>query len=77
MLYLSIKKVNKKDMNIIRMKTNTTSTFEVYFEKNQFTVVKEQMSKNTFKYTVLESYDQPLNDDFKSRLVMELESVIG
>lgn len=64
-------------MNIIRMKTNTTSTFEVYFEKNQFTVVKEQMSKNTFKYTVLESYDQPLNDDFKSRLVMELESVIG
>ena len=77
MLYLSIKKVNKKDMNIIRMKTNTTSTFEVYFEKNQFTVVKEQMSKNTFKYTVIESYDQPLNDDFKSRLVMELESVIG
>ena len=64
-------------MNIIRMKTNTTSTFEVYFEKNQFTVVKEQMSKNTFKYTVLESYDQPLSDDFKSRLVMELESVIG
>ena len=64
-------------MNIIRMKTNTTSTFEVYFEKNQFTVVKEQVSKNTFKYTVLESYDQPLNDDFKSRLVMELESVIG
>jgi hypothetical protein len=77
MLYLSIKKVNKKDMNIIRMKTNTTSTFEVYFEKNQFTVVKEQMSKNTFKYTVIESYDQPLSDDFKSRLVMELESVIG
>jgi len=64
-------------MNIIRMKTNTTSTFEVYFEKNQFTVVKEQVSKNTFKYTVLESYDQPLSDDFKSRLVMELESVIG
>jgi hypothetical protein len=64
-------------MNIIRMKTNTTSTFEVYFEKNQFTVVKEQMSKNTFKYTVIESYDQPLSDDFKSRLVMELESVIG
>lgn len=64
-------------MNIIRMKTNTTSTFEVYFEKNQFTVVKEQMSKNTFKYTVLESYDQPLSDDFKSRLVMELENVIG
>ena len=77
MLYLSIKKVNKKDMNIIRMKTETTSTFEVYFEKNQFTVVKEQVSKNTFKYTVLESYDQPLSDDFKSRLVMELESVIG
>ena len=77
MLYLSIKKVNKKDMNIIRMKTNTTSTFEVYFEKNQFTVVKEQVSKNTFKYTVIESYDQPLSDDFKSRLVMELESVIG
>ena len=64
-------------MNIIRMKTNTTSTFEVYFEKNQFTVVKEQVSKNTFKYTVLESYDQPLDDDFKSRLVMELENVIG
>ena len=64
-------------MNIIRMKTNTTSTFEVYFEKNQFTVVKEQVSKNTFKYTVLESYDQPFSDDFKSRLVMELESVIG
>ena len=64
-------------MNIIRMKTNTTSTFEVYFEKNQFTVVKEQVSKNTFRYTVLESYDQPLSDDFKSRLVMELESVIG
>ena len=64
-------------MNIIRMKTNTTSTFEVYFEKNQFTVVKEQVSKNTFKYTVIESYDQPLSDDFKSRLVMELESVIG
>lgn len=64
-------------MNIIRMKTNTTSTFEVYFEKNQFTVVKEQVSKNTFKYTVLESYDQPLSDDFKSRLVMELENVIG
>ena len=64
-------------MNIIRMKTETTSTFEVYFEKNQFTVVKEQVSKNTFKYTVLESYDQPLSDDFKSRLVMELESVIG
>ena len=64
-------------MNIISMKTNTTSTFEVYFEKNQFTVVKEQMSKNTFKYTVLESYDQPLSDDFKSRLVMELENVIG
>jgi hypothetical protein len=77
MLYLSIKKVNKKDMNIIRMKTNTTSTFEVYFEKNQFTVVKEQVSKNTFKYTVLESYDQPLSDDFKSRLVMELENIIG
>jgi len=77
MLYLSIKKVNKKDMNIIRMKTETTSTFEVYFEKNQFTVVKEQVSKNTFKYTVLESYDQPLSDDFKSRLVMELENVIG
>jgi hypothetical protein len=77
MLYLSIKKVNKKDMNIIRMKTETTSTFEVYFEKNQFTVVKEQVSKNTFKYTVLESYDQPLDDDFKSRLVMELENVIG
>jgi hypothetical protein len=77
MLYLSIKKVNKKDMNIIRMKTNTTSTFEVYFEKNQFTVVKEQMSKNTFKYTVIESYDQPLSDDFKSRLVMELENIIG
>ena len=64
-------------MNIIRMKTETTSTFEVYFEKNQFTVVKEQMSKNTFKYTVIESYDQPLSDDFKSRLVMELENVIG
>ena len=64
-------------MNIIRMKTETTSTFEVYFEKNQFTVVKEQVSKNTFKYTVLESYDQPLSDDFKSRLVMELENVIG
>ena len=64
-------------MNIIRMKTNTTSTFEVYFEKNQFTVVKEQMSKNTFKYTVIESYDQPLSDDFKSRLVMELENVIS
>jgi hypothetical protein len=64
-------------MNIIRMKTNITSTFEVYFEKNQFTVVKEQVSKNTFKYTVLESYDQPLDDDFKSRLVMELENVIG
>jgi hypothetical protein len=77
MLYLSIKKVNKKDMNIIRMKTETTSTFEVYFEKNQFTVVKEQVSKNTFKYTVIESFDQPLDDDFKSRLVMELENVIG
>jgi hypothetical protein len=77
MLYLSIKKVNKKDMNIIRMKTETTSIFEVYFEKNQFTVVKEQVSKNTFKYTVLESYDQPLSDDFKSRLVMELENIIG
>jgi len=77
MLYLSIKKVNKKDMNIIRMTTETTSIFEVYFEKNQFTVVKEQVSKNTFKYTVLESYDQPLDDDFKSRLVMELENVIG
>jgi len=64
-------------MNIIRMKTETTSTFEVYFEKNQFTVVKEQVSKNTFKYTVLESYDQPLSDDFKSRLVMELENIIG
>jgi hypothetical protein len=64
-------------MNIIRMKTKTTTTFEVYFEKNQFTVVKEQVSKNTFKYTVLESYDQPLSDDFKSRLVMELENVIG
>lgn len=64
-------------MNIIRMKTKTTSTFEVYFEKNQFTVVKEQVSKNTFKYTVLESYDQPLSDDFKSRLVMELENIIG
>ena len=63
-------------MNIIRMKTNTTSTFEVYFEKNQFTVVKEQVSKNTFKYTVLESYDQPLSDDFKSRLVMELDNII-
>jgi hypothetical protein len=77
MLYLSIKKVNKKDMNIIRMTTEITSIFEVYFEKNQFTVVKEQVSKNTFKYTVLESYDQPLDDDFKSRLVMELENVIG
>jgi hypothetical protein len=64
-------------MNIIRMKTETTSTFEVYFEKNQFTVVKEQVSKNTFKYTVLESYDQPLSDDFKSRLVMALENIIG
>ena len=64
-------------MNIIRMKTETTSIFEVYFEKNQFTVVKEQVSKNTFKYTVLESYDQPLSDDFKSRLVMELENIIG
>jgi hypothetical protein len=40
-------------------------------------VVKEQVSKNTFKYTVLESYDQPLDDDFKLRLVMELENVIG
>jgi hypothetical protein len=77
MLYLSIKKVNKKDMNIIRMTTEITSIFEVYFEKNQFTVVKEQVSKNTFKYTVLESYDQPLSDDFKSRLVMELENIIG
>jgi hypothetical protein len=64
-------------MNIIRVETRTTTTYEVYFEKNQFTVVKEQLSKNTFKYTVLESYDQPLSDDFKSRLVMELESVIG
>ena len=64
-------------MNIIRMTTEITSIFEVYFEKNQFTVVKEQVSKNTFKYTVLESYDQPLDDDFKSRLVMELENVIG
>jgi hypothetical protein len=26
---------------------------------------------------VIESYDQPLDDNFKSRLVMELESVIG
>ena len=64
-------------MNIIRMTTEITSIFEVYFEKNQFTVVKEQVSKNTFKYTVLESYDQPLSDDFKSRLVMELENIIG
>jgi hypothetical protein len=40
-------------------------------------VVKEQLSKNTFKYIVIESFDQPLDDDFKSRLVMELESVIG
>jgi hypothetical protein len=49
----------------------------VYYERYNYTVVKEQLSKNTFKYTVIESYDQPLDDDFKSRLVMELESVIG
>jgi len=77
MLYLSIKKVNKKDMNIIRMKTKTTTTFEVYYERYNYTVVKEQVSKNTFKYTVIESFDQPLDDNFKSRLVMELENIIG
>jgi hypothetical protein len=77
MLYLSIKKVNKKDMNIIKLETRTTTTFEVYYERYNYIVVKEQLSKNTFKYTVLESYDQLLSDNFKSRLVMELESVIG
>jgi hypothetical protein len=64
-------------MNIIRVETRTTTTFEVYYERYNYTVVKEQLSKNTFKYTVIESFDQPLDDDFKSRLVMELESVIG
>jgi hypothetical protein len=77
MLYLSIKKVNKKDMNIIKMTTRVTTTYEVYYERYNYTVVREQLSKNIFKYTVIESFDQPLDDNFKSRLVMELESVIG
>lgn len=64
-------------MNITKMKTKTTSTFEVYFEKNHFTMVKEQLSNNTFKYTVLESTNLSLSDDFKSRLVMELENVFN
>ena len=64
-------------MNIIKLETRITTTFEVYYERYNYTVVKEQLSKNTFKYIVIESFDQPLDDDFKSRLVMELESVIG
>lgn len=63
-------------MNIIKMTTRITTTYEVYFEKNQFTVVREQLSKNTFKYTVIESFDQPLDDNFKSRLVMELTNIL-
>ena len=64
-------------MNIIKMKTKTTSTFEVYFERNQFTIIREQLDNNTFKYTVVESFDQPLDAISKSRLVMELEDVIS
>jgi hypothetical protein len=63
-------------MNIIKMKTRITTTYEVYFEKNQFTVIREQLDNNTFKHTVLESFDQPLDDNFKSRLVMELDNII-
>lgn len=63
-------------MNIIKMTTRITTTYEVYFEKNQFTVVREQLSKNTFKYTVIEIFDQPLDDNFKSRLVMELTNIL-
>jgi hypothetical protein len=76
MLYLSIKKVNKKDMNIIKMTTRTTTTYDVYYERYNYTVVREQLSKNTFKYTVIESFDQPLDDNFKSRLVMELTNIL-
>ena len=63
-------------MNIIKLETRTTTTFEVYYERYNYTVVKEQLSKNTFKYIIIESFYQPLDDDFKSRLVMELESII-
>lgn len=64
-------------MNIVKIKTKTTTTFEVYYERYNYTVVREQLDDNVFKYTVTESNDQPLDDDFKSRLVMELENVIG
>jgi hypothetical protein len=64
-------------MIISKITTRTTTTFEVYFERYNYTVIKEQLSKNTFRYTVLDSYDEPLDDDFEERLVTELDSMIG
>jgi hypothetical protein len=64
-------------MNISKITTRITTTYEVYFERYNYTVIKEQLSKNTFRYTVLDSYDEPLDDDFEERLVTELDSMIG
>jgi len=64
-------------MNIIKLETRTTTTFEVYYERYNYTVVKEQLSKNIFKYAVLDAYGESLDDDFEERLVTELDNIIG
>jgi hypothetical protein len=64
-------------MIISKITTRTTTTFEVYYERYNYTVVKEQLSKNTFRYAVLDAYGESLDDDFEERLVTELDNIIG
>jgi hypothetical protein len=64
-------------MIISKITTRTTTTFEVYYERYNYTVVKEQLSKNIFKYAVLDAYGESLDDDFEERLVTELDNIIG
>jgi hypothetical protein len=64
-------------MIISKITTRTTTTFEVYYERYNYTVVKEQLNKNTFRYAVLDAYGESLDDDFEERLVTELDNIIG
>lgn len=64
-------------MNINKITTKTIVTYEITFERYDYTVTLDYITKDEFHFSLKENGEEVTNFDLRFRILNEISKVIG